>query len=222
MAKTFELNVVNAEDVNNPNEATPIEISLVSNFTRTVLEKHGMNIPDKLVPVLYRVTMRGIALMLKENQSKEEKVGFTFLNENGEFRFGATLSYDLSEEEGEEQSGNWNISYTFDKEDMADIAKICDNHNNTFTAIMELELYNTIYGHFTNPRSLSLIIEELIECLKLFLDTNANDGENVELTMPGVFVATCDVENGTKTFSITPGATIKQLIKNDDGLSTDK
>ena len=210
MAKRFEF----GRDVNNG-----ASISLVSNFGVSMLEKYNFTIADTVVYNLYHIMFRTFAIYLRSQRKKEHnKVSFKFLNANGEFRMGATLTYQAPEEDAEEESGNWILAYTFDAEDLEGADIVIDNHMPIFFSIVQSEMYNTMFGNLEGPESAHRLFEGCIDSMLEFLEANSNDGEEVELNMPGVFTAYCGFEEGNRVYSITPGATVKQLVKDDDKL----
>lgn len=208
MAKRFEF----GQDVNNG-----AEISLTNNFNISMLEKYSFNIPEHLVPGLYRVMFRSIAIYLKSQQNKGvNKISCKILNAKGEFRMGATLTYQAPEEGAEDETGNWILAYTFDQSDLEGADVLIDNHKPVFFSIVQSELHSTMFGSMEGPESMHKIFEGCIDSMIEFLDANSNDGEEIELNMPDVFTAYCGFEEGSKVYSITPGATVKQLVKDDD------
>ena len=62
------------------------------------------------------------------------------------------------------------------------------------------------------------IMNTAIDEITKFLDKNASETEEVEVTLRGLFTASVAVENGVKVMSIVPGEYIKQIIKNDSAL----
>ncbi len=192
--------------------------SMSANFVASVKEKFSFVIPDNRVPNLYRMLFRTMAAFTKMYMSKEkESIGFSLVNDRGEFVIGALLTYQAPEE-GEDDAGNWNLSFTFIKEDIEAAATQVDSTNDTFFTMANAELYASVKGNFNSVLSMSQILTVCVENLKAFLDRNS-ESEECEITMPGIFTAAVTFEDGSKFFSITPGAVVKQLIKNDAVLS---
>lgn len=193
-------------------------LSLTKNYSVALAEKYNFSVADQHVPTLYRTMFRVIAIALKSMANKKKKkIGFEFKDAHGNMIFGATLSF-IEGEEGEDK-GNWVLAYTFDPSDLDGSDDIVDNQKDMFVALCQSEIYNDSFGNFGDPVSMNRLFEQCIISLKEFLDANSNDGTPVQLTMLGIFTATVGFEGGEKIFSITPGAQIKQLIKNDDALS---
>lgn len=208
MAKKFEF----GQDVENG-----AQTSLVNNFSVSMLEKYNFSLTSEYVPSLYKLLFRSVAIYLKTQQNKNvNKAAFKFLNAKGEFRFGAILKYQAPEEGEEEETGNWMLSFTFNEEDLEGADVVIDNHKPVYFTIVQTEMYSTTYSNFDTVENMHRLFEGCIDSLLQFLDANSNDGEDVELEMPGIFTAYCGFEDGAKVYSITPGATVKQLIKDDD------
>ena len=57
-----------------------------------------------------------------------------------------------------------------------------------------------------------------VKTIKEFLDANADETEEVELVLRGIFTASVVYEDGKKVMSLVPGECIKQVIKNDSAI----
>ena len=60
--------------------------------------------------------------------------------------------------------------------------------------------------------SIILIIDSLVQVL----DSIAVEGEQVDIEMPELMIATVETKNDVKELSITPGSRLKEIIKNYD------
>lgn len=218
MSETAMKEFVFVQDVTAKDEVNENSLTLTQNYSTALVEKYNFNVAYQYVPSVYRTFFRVIAVYLKSMQSKnKKKIGFRFNDDHGNMIFGATLSY-IEGEEGED-SGNWILAYTFDPSDLEGADEVVDNQKDMFVAICQTEMYHENYGNFGDPPSMNRMFEQCIISLKEFLDANSDDGSPVQLTMLGIFTAAVGFENGERVYSITPGAQIKQLIKNDDALS---
>lgn len=192
--------------------------SMSANFVACMKEKFSYNIPENRIPNVYRMMFRTIAAFSKMYVSKEKAgIGFSLLNDRGEFVIGSLLTYEAPEE-GEDDAGNWNLSFSFDKADIEEAPTQADSTNDTFFTIANSELGAACKGNFSDMLAMTNIMVTCVENLKAFLDRNS-ESEECEITMPGIFTAAVTFEDGSKFFSITPGAVVKQLIKNDAVLS---
>ena len=194
------------------------ECSINGDLRAHMKEEYSMIIPEYLIENIYQTIFQSCALMVKYHANKENrKTGFAFKDHQGEFVFGTILTFTPPEDEESEDGGNWNLDMTFNKEDMEGCDNNLDNYDSVFSTISNTQMYSQFRGHCTSNRDLSIIISEFINEIKHFLDVNSNEtNEDVELEMPDVFVATVGFEQGKKVYTLTPGAAIKQLIKNDD------
>lgn len=195
------------------------ETSIPNHFCATIKERWGMDFFYKRAPEFYRVLFDSIAVMLKANRNKSKpRIGFKLLNDAGEFRLGAILDYEVNEE-NEDDTGNWILSFTFNEEDMKDLNDCKDNMTDTFATIADHELYSTMYGHFVEESAITNMFSAAIESLKSQLSSMADSGEEYKIVLPGVFEASVGFEDGQKVFAIVPGHNVKQIIKDDKGLA---
>ena len=203
MAKTFEFGKTSLP--------TQYSINLKDNL-------HMMWLDDDSAG-MYRVMFSAIADTLKIYQDKNlSRIGMTMKDDKGNFKMGAILNYRQPDEGSEEDSGNWYLEFTLYPEDMTNLDKEIDNHSDTFVRCGSLEAQNIIYGHFRNVSYMYGMFNTCIDTLVSFLDTNASETDEIEVTLPGVFTASVVVENGNKVMSIVPGECIKQIIKGDSVL----
>lgn len=210
--KKFEFGV----DNNNQNQN---ELSISNKYTLALREKYSMLFPEQYVPNFYRVLFRSMAIVLKHYEDKNTpKIGFSLLNDRGDFVIGAILAYQAPEE-GEEDSGNWNLSFTLNKEDLSDVNKLIDSHSDNFYEVASAELYAAMFGRFETATAMNQMYTEAIAVLIKFLDDNSGDSEEIEIELPGIVTASVGFEEGAKVYSIVPGATVKQIVKNDASLS---
>ena len=195
------------------------ETPIASHYVAVIKERWSMDYPENRVAELYRVIFNSIATMLKVNRNKNNpRIGFKLLNDAGEFRLGAILEYQKAEE-SEEDTGNWVLSFTFYEEDMKDLNDCKDNMFDSFFTIADHEMYSTTCGHFVDGEVITDMFSAAIESLKSQLSDIADSGEEVVITLPGVFEASVGFEEGQKVYAIVPGHNIKQLIKDDKGLA---
>lgn len=197
--------------------------AIPSMFVNMIKDRWNYNISIDVVPGLYRSMFNAIATLLKYQRSKNNPhIGFKLLNEAGEFVFGAILDYHAPEGDSDD-TGNWTLSFTFNEEDMTDLNAVYDNHSDMFFTVANHEIRSSMYGNFQTELAATNVYVALVETIAKQLDAISNDPENgeVEITMPGIFMAGVGFEDGQKVFYIIPGHNIKQQIKDDKGLSKD-
>lgn len=173
--------------------------------------------PDDRTKGLYRTFFESVASFLKFFQSKnEEKVVFKLKDEKGDFKFGAILHYQAPEEDSEEDSGNWYLSFSFDEESIGnDYTKEIDNFSETFYEVISNKAREIMYGAFRSRPLMNKLVCIAIDVLRKYLDNNADELEDVNVVYRGIFTASVVVEGGVKIMSIVPGETVKQIIKSD-------
>lgn len=192
--------------------------SLAGEISTSMMNDLTFMFPAYLAAPVYRCIFRASAMMVKYNSTKDDhRVGFSFNDSNGEFVYGAILTFNPPEEDSED-GGNWTLDMTFNKDDMKDVDKSLDNFSAVFMTIMQTELYSSIHAMISSNEDVALVIALMMRAIFNFLDTNSNDSEEtVELEMPDVFLASVSFDsNGSKVYSLVPGSTVKQIVKNDD------
>lgn len=206
MAKTFNLS----------------ECSIKNELSVSLQEKYCMMIPDYMIEGLYRCIFRSFATICKYYQTKDKHtIGFALKDERGRFVIGTIMTYEAPEGESDEDEGHYALSMTFNEKDLEGIDVFLDNYMDSYPATLQSELYEGLSTHCCNNADMIRIAVEVIDSIKKFLDKNSNDSsEDVELVMQSVFTAGVSIENGEKIYSVTPGYSVKQIIKNDD--STEK
>lgn len=202
MAKTFEFN----------------ECSIKNDLSASLREKYCMMIPDKMLDGLYRCIFRSFALICRYYQTKDRhNIGFALKDERGKFVIGTIMTYEAPADEEADDEGHYALSMTFNENDLEGVDTLLDNYMDSYPTVLQTELYTALSTHCADNKDLFRITVELIEGIKKFLDANSNDtSEDVELTLPSIFTAGVSIESGEKVFSIVPGYSIKQVIKNDD------
>lgn len=189
--------------------------SICSQYVIEARDRYCYNITDFHVPDVYKILFQAIASDLKLNQDKDcPRIGFKFTDDKGQFKFGAVLNYNKPEESNEDDGGSFYLEYTFYEEDMTDLDKEITNHSSDFKVCMvQCSLQNS--AKFRTSECIFNTSELAIDVLKKYLDINASEAETVDLVLTGIFTASVAIEDGKKVYSIVPGETIKQIIKND-------
>ena len=139
------------------------ESSMINELKAQLKEKYAMLIPDKVIVSLYRVFFRSFALMVKYNSNKKTpRIGFSFKSNTGEFVIGTILTYNAPDGEDAEDAGNWNLTMTFNQDDMADLDNEFDSYNSSFMSIVTQEMMQDCRAHCTDSSDLTIIITEFI------------------------------------------------------------
>lgn len=197
------------------------ESNIPVKYLEYIRDRWDMVLSVDVIPALYRSMFNTITTLLKYQRTKSAPhIGFKLLNEEGEFVFGAVLDFHAPEGD-EDDTGNWTLSFTFNEEDMAALDAVYDNLNDMFFAVAQQEIRSSMYGNFQSNIAATKVYVGMIEVIKNQLNAlaDANVGAEIELSMPGIFMACVGWEDGDKVLSIIPGHNIKQQIKDDKGLS---
>lgn len=193
------------------------ECSIIGEATATLKERFCMVVPGSYIAGLYRVLFRSNALMCKYYASKKyHNIGFSLKDENGEFKIGTILTYNAPEEDSDD-NGNYVLSNTWYEKDMENMDLSIDSYTDMYATIFQGELFSDLSTHCNDNADLLRIATTLIDVIHQFLDENSNDSnEDVELELESVFTASVSIIDGEKVYSLTPGYSVKQIIKNDD------
>lgn len=153
-------------------------------------------------------------------KNKDKKQGLVFKDTQGNFQFGMVIEYHKGE--NEEVGGNWTFECTFNPTDMEG-AELHYNSDTQYLVILNDTCFkcmkdeNTENAGFTmEPEDALTIVEALMRYLKMYLDTNAKDGEVLDLVLDDYFKASVAIEDGIKVMSVVPCGHAKSKIKNDD------
>lgn len=195
------------------------QTGIPSAYSINLKDNFGILWVDSRTADLYRTLLVSMADVLRFNQSKQvSRIGMSMKDEKGHFKLGAILNFKKPEEGSEEDSGNWYLELTFNPEDMTDIEIELDNHSDLFVTCAAKEAHDICGGRFKNTEIMYQMFNTAIDTLVKFLDTQATETEEINVTLRGIFTASVGIEDGEKIMSIVPGEYIKQIIKNDSDL----
>lgn len=188
------------------------ESTAVVGFKQGVFVKYGFEIDEDIAKGYTKSLFTAIDEFLKIVKSESEAVAFEVTSVKGEFIFGAVVRYEKNEDVT--MPGNWEVAYTFNEEDLADVSARYRYTDPQFGVILSNTMFNLFnYVWNVDTATGNHMTIGAFDAIKSFLDTNAVEGDIVELTCGDLFVATAGVENGEKVISITPGEKAKQIIK---------
>lgn len=195
--------------------------SIQSQLIQNLLDRYCYSITEDRSPAMFQIIFESfpeaLALARRDNK-KVPRIGLRIVDDKGNFKFGAILNYNAPEESNEDDHGSYYLEFTFYEEDMKDLDVEIDNHSTYYTlALQNRANYNN--ARFTNINAAYDILDTIIDTLRSYLDLNAKDDEVVDLVFQGVFTASVGIEDGKKVFSIVPGETVKQIVKDDKQLS---
>lgn len=184
----------------------------VVGFKQSVFTKYGFEIDEDIAKGYTKSLFTAISEFLKIVKSESAPVALEVTAINGEFIFAAAVRYEKNDDPT--MPGNWVFSYTFKEEDVADITTRYQYTDPQFAIILSNTMYTLCnYVWNVDASTGNKLTIGALEAIKAFLDTNAVDGDLVELECGDLFVATAGVEDGDKVIAITPGEKSKQIIK---------
>lgn len=191
------------------------ETNIGQNYKMNMAVKHNMDSDSvAYVKYIYEIFANSVTSYLALKKSKEGPVVFALRDLKGNFKFGAIVGYE--EADSSDMPGNWNYNFTFDEKDIEDVATQYSINDNEFTIILRNEANAHCGIVFAAASYCYDTFDEAISTLLEYLEANApTDGDVLEIELPGYFVATAGIEDGIKTYSITPSAALKQAIKDD-------
>ena len=195
------------------------QTSMSSAFAFNLKDDYSLQWVDHRTPLFYRAFFYAMADVLKFWENKEnKKIGFKLLSLKGDFELGAMLNYIDPEEGEDEDKGNWYLEFTFYESDMEGIETIIDSHSQEFIRSMVQETMTHVNGTYRDNEIIHDMTSTAVKTIKEFLDANADETEEVELVLRGIFTASVVYEDGKKVMSLVPGECIKQVIKNDSAI----
>lgn len=160
------------------------------------------------------IMVTGVTECLSDIKSKDFPVVFMFKQNNEEFIAAAIVQY-FPNEDDMSQPGNWNYSWTFDKEDIPDNARMVYPSDNNMISYFRTT-GTTKYGMVLEKADYaSDIFRFLLATIKKWLDDNASETEVATVKYDGLIQFRVAVEDGEKVYSAEVDGEVKQIIKND-------
>ncbi len=190
------------------------ETSFTSMFVKNCQTHFSFSwLEDHVAPLMKSVFMT-VSEILKSRQNKnDEKIAFEIKDFKGNFIFGAILTYTKPAEN--EDKGNWNLEFTFDKNDLSDINIIGDNLNTEYITSLEKNFCEMTHRRFKNPEFLHKCVQMIFTTLSEYMSSNAKEGEEFAVELIDYIEIISTIEKGEIIISAIPGSIIKQAIKDD-------
>lgn len=164
---------------------------------------------------IYETFVTGISDFLAKAKSKNNKVAVAVRDLKGNFMMGAIVGY--HENDNDEMPGNWSYEFTFDESDLEG-ATVYLTTDTQFQQQLSRTAYKLHHIVFEMEIHIETLIELCVSILKQWLDMNAKDSEEINIEIPGYFLASVVIENGEKVMSIVPDGAMKRIIKDDAAL----
>lgn len=180
-----------------------------------VIKTLGWRVEPDQVGVIYDTVIKAMTDFLSQVKSKENKTALAIKDLKGNLVLAGIVTYHKNE--NEEMPGNWSYELTFNEEDLEG-SKVSLSTDPHFQKVFCKTLENLYSLLLDDALAMQPVIEEGMNVLKQWLDTNAKETEEISVEQPGFFVASISVENGEKVIAIVPDGAMKRLIKDDSAL----
>jgi len=164
-----------------------------------------------------KMLIEGTAKYLGQVKSKDVVKAAIVEDTKGNFHFGAFVEY----VESEDGKGGFNLSYTFNVEDIKpEFDKV--NVNNPvlhhILADIALSKYGISFKPFEGKEFILPVSCIVADCIKNYLHANVSIDPKVE--MEDFFEANAEIDGDQVYYSLTPLSIVKQHVKGDAELET--
>ena len=183
-------------------------------FSKHLYSIQGYDLAAEHTDKILDTAVSGITACLHDLKSKDYPVCFKISKSDDSFIIAAIVEYFANEDDAS-KPGNWNYTWTFNKEDVPENAKIVTPYDmnlmNYFSACSRSK-----YGFlFSKPQYMGDIFQTIFYIISQYLSDNASDSEENGVKMDGVIEFRCKVEDGVTIKSAEVDGEIKQRIKDD-------
>ena len=170
---------------------------------------------DKLLTTI----VFGVTECISDIKNKETPVAFVINEPNDEFIIAAICQYFPNEDDAS-APGNWSYTWTFDKDDIPENAKICSLYDNEYSIYFRNIAASKFSMGFHKAEYCGDMGRYLMKMIKRWLTDNAgkadDNGELIDGTeLAGVIQFRTAVENDEVVISAEPDGEVKQMIKDD-------
>lgn len=185
------------------------------NYSTGLYHEKGYDVAESHTAKVLEVMVLGVTECLASVKSKDYPVVYSFAEKNGEFIAAAIVQY-FANEDDPSKPGNWNYSWTFDKEDIPEEgARVIDSFDLDFVSYFRA-VGMTKYGMvFDQPDYAGDLFRYLLTLIKNYLNDNASETDEKAVKYDGLIQFRVAVEDGEKVMSIEVDGEVKQLIKDD-------
>lgn len=185
------------------------------NYSTGLYHEKGYDLAADHTNKVLEVMVLGVTECLASAKSKEYPVVYSFVESNGEFIAAAIVQY-FANEDDPTKPGNWNYSWTFDKEDLpeGEYRNISSNDTEFLSYFRAVGM--TKYGMvFEQPDYAGDLFRYLLTVIRNYLNDNASEAEEKAVKYDGLIQFRVAVEDGEKVMSIEVDGEVKQIIKDD-------
>lgn len=189
------------------------DTNLPDAFSTALFNEQHFDLAPDHIDKMYDAIFTGTAQAIAGAKSMQHPTAFIF--ERYDNTFVAACVVQFFENEDPENPGNWNMIWTFNKEDIPEGSNVI-SINNPMSHPYFRGVIGEKYGmRFEGESELTVTLVYCLEQLKKWLDDNAKDNEEVSVEFPGLFQARVAVEGGEKVFALEADGEIKNIIKDD-------
>lgn len=162
--------------------------------------------------VLYKIMFETISNFLYEKKDTKAKTVLRVQDTKGPLLFAAIVEYHPNDEE--DMPGNWSYIFTQDEKLIDECPNNYDIADLVFAQVANYTAHylGIEFKDFPSQHRLFIIASK---CLLEWLDQNATEKEETEITIKDYFIASVGVEDGEKIISIVPEEEQKRKIKDD-------
>lgn len=186
------------------------------NYSTGLYHEKGYDLAADHTNKVLEVMVLGVTEYLASIKSKEYPVVYSFVENNGEFIAAAMVQYFPNEDDAT-KPGNWNYSWTFDKDDLPEgeyrsIDSAKDQGSLSYFRAVGMTKYGMV---FEQPDYAGDLFRYLLTVIKNYLNDNASEAEEKTVKYDGLIQFRVAVEDGEKVMSIEVDGEVKQIIKDD-------
>ena len=164
-----------------------------------------------------KMLIEGIAKYLGQVKDRKVVKAAVLEDTKGNFKFGAYVQY----HEAEEGKASFNLTYTFDAEDIKpEFDKVTFNNPVVHHILSDVGLtkYGISFKAYEGQEFIVPTMCVVFDCIKAYLHANVAIDPAVE--MDNFFIANAELDGDKIYYSITPSAIIKQHVKEDAAIET--
>lgn len=184
------------------------------NYSTGLYHEKGYDLAADHTTKILEVMVLGVTECLASIKSKDYPVVYSFVEKNDEFIAAAIVQYFPNEDDAS-KPGNWNYSWTFEKEDIPEGARVISSMDLEFLSYFRA-VGMTKYGMvFEQPDFAGDLFRYLLALVKNYLSENASESDEKAVKYDGLIQFRVAVEDGEKVMSIEVDGEVKQLIKDD-------
>lgn len=189
------------------------DTNLPAMYSKVLYEEKNADLAPEHTDKIIDVTFIATATFLNVVKKKNQPAALTFKSLDKTVVAAGIIQY--FENSDKKKPGNWNLTFTFDENDIPKDAQVYDLSDPQIHPYFRSTAGEKYHFSYTNPETLINLPVTVFEQIKKWLDENAKENEEVSIEQDGVFQARVAVEGGEKVFAIEPAGEIKVLIKDD-------